>query len=234
VGQGVAEAERERELSKQALAGDVSALGARVRDELDWRSRLQRDGFRYAVIGTAAVLLTVSVVVLRSRRQKKGDEPATVTSLDDVAAQLEEIREELARRRKESGPLWQKLAVRVATTAAAAGGAAVARRGKSGHIHTVEPRRSIGRSQIGHTGRSGTSGRGLGRFAGRRRRRITRPYTPLYTAREAPSGDQGSPRRSWDRTRTVARRAGTDRRCAMARAGRIGPMRSTVSRSWSD
>ena len=139
MGQGVAEAERERELSKQALAGDVSALGARVRDELDWRSRLRRDGFRYAVIGTAAVLLTVSVVVLRSRRQKQGGEPATVTSLDDVAAQLEEIRQELARRRKVGGPLWQKLAVRAATTAAAAGGAAVARRAMERMTGSDEP-----------------------------------------------------------------------------------------------
>ena len=48
--------------------------------------------------------------------------------LDDVAAQLEEIREELARRRKQGGPLWQKLAVRAATTAAASAGAAIARR----------------------------------------------------------------------------------------------------------
>ena len=51
-----------------------------------------------------------------------------MTSLDDVAAQLEEIRKELGRRRKEDGPLWQKLALRAATTAAAAAGAAVARR----------------------------------------------------------------------------------------------------------
>jgi hypothetical protein len=139
VGQGVAEAERERELSKQALAGDVSALGARVRDELDWRSRVRRDGFRYAVIGTVAVVLTVSVAVLRSRGRRKESEPVTVTSLDDLAAQLEQIRGELARRRKESGPLWQKLAVRVATTAAAAGGAAVARRAMERLAGSDEP-----------------------------------------------------------------------------------------------
>ena len=139
MGQGVAEAERERELSKQALAGDVSALGARVRDELDWRARLRRDGLRYAVIGTVAVVLAVSVVVVRSRRGKREKEPATVTSLDDVAAQLQEIREELARRRKESGPLWQKLAVRAATTAAAAGGAAVARRAMERMAGSDEP-----------------------------------------------------------------------------------------------
>jgi hypothetical protein len=139
VGHEVAEAERERELSKQALAAHVSALDTRVRDELDWRSRLRRDGFRYAVIGTVAVVLTVSVVVLRSRGRRKESSTATVTSLDDVAAQLEEIRQELARRRKESGPLWQKLVVRAATTAAAAGGAVVARRAMERMTGSDEP-----------------------------------------------------------------------------------------------
>jgi hypothetical protein len=67
------------------------------------------------------------VVVLRSRRRRKESPPISVTSLEDIAAQLDEIRDELAKRRKESGPLWQKLAVRAATTAAAAGGAALAR-----------------------------------------------------------------------------------------------------------
>lgn len=128
MGEGVAEAERERELSKQALAAHASALDARVRNELDWRARLQRDGLRYAVIGTVTLAITVSVVVLRSGRCRKESPPVTATSLEDVAAQLDEIRDELAKGRKESGPLWQKLAVRAATTAAAAGGAAVARR----------------------------------------------------------------------------------------------------------
>ncbi len=128
MGQGVAEAERERELSKQALAAHVTALDARVRAELDWRARLRRDGLRYAIIGVAALAVTVSVVVLRSRRRRPEPAPLTVTSLDDIAAQLEEIRDELARRRKQSEPLWQRLAVRAATTAAAAGGNAVARR----------------------------------------------------------------------------------------------------------
>ena len=138
MGQGVAEAERERELSKQALAGDVSALGTRVRAELDWRSRLRRDGFRYAVIGTIAVLVTVSVV-LRSRGRGKESEPVTVTSLEDVAAQLDEIRKELARRRRDSEPLWQKLAVRAGTTAAAAAGAAVARQAMERLAGSDEP-----------------------------------------------------------------------------------------------
>jgi anti-sigma-K factor RskA len=121
VGDQVAEAERERELSKQALAGHVSALETRVRGDL------RRDALRYAVIGAAAVAVAVTVVVLRWRR-RKADAPIAVASLEDVATQLEEIRRELARRRKENGPLWQRLAVRAATSAAAAGGAAVARR----------------------------------------------------------------------------------------------------------
>ena len=129
MGEGVAEAERERELSRQVLAGHLSALEARVRSELDWRARLQRDGLRYAVIGVVTLVVAGSVVALRSRRRKQSAAvPVTLTSLDDLAAQLDEINAELAKRRKESGPLWQKVAVRAATAAAAAGGAAVARR----------------------------------------------------------------------------------------------------------
>ena len=127
MGQGFAEAERERELSKQALAAHVSALDARVRDELDWKARLRRDGVRYAVIGAVTVAAAV-VVVLGTRRRRKETPPVTVTSLDDVAAQLEEIREELARQRKENAPLWQRLAVRAAVGAASGAGTAVARR----------------------------------------------------------------------------------------------------------
>ena len=130
----------ERELSKQALAAHVSALDARVRDELDWRARLRRDGLAlcghrdgdrgHRGFGGGAQ-------VAPGRRKEK--QPVSVTSLDDVAAQLEEIREELARRRKKSGPLWQKLAVRAATTAAAAGGAAVARRAMERMAGSDEP-----------------------------------------------------------------------------------------------
>ena len=89
MGEGVAEAERERELSKQALAAHASALDARVRNELDWRARLQRDGLRYAVIGTVTLAITVSVVVLRSGRCRKESPPVTATSLEDVAARSE-------------------------------------------------------------------------------------------------------------------------------------------------
>ena len=126
--QGLAEAERERELSKQALAERVSILGTRVRSQLDWRAKLRRNGGRYAVIGTVTVAIAVSVIVLRSRSRRQESDQVTVTSLDDIAAQLQEIKDELAKRRKESGPLWQKLALRAAATAASAGGSMMARR----------------------------------------------------------------------------------------------------------
>jgi len=127
VGQGVAEAERERELSKQALAARVSMLGDRVRGELDWRAKLRRDGLRYAVIGIAVVVIGTSVLVLRRRSRKEPAEVA-VTSLEDISAQLTEIRAELAKRRKDSAPLWQKLALRAATAAATGAGGMAARK----------------------------------------------------------------------------------------------------------
>jgi hypothetical protein len=127
VAEGVAEAERERELSKEALAAQVTALEARVRDQLDWRAKLRGNGLRYAVIGTVAVVVATSVLVIRLRRSEKETPEVTVASLDDVARELREIKAELAKRRKESGPLWQKLAVRAAS-AAATGAAGMAAR----------------------------------------------------------------------------------------------------------
>jgi hypothetical protein len=132
MGQGVAEAERERELSKQALAAKVSDLGARVRRELDWRAKLRRDGVRYAVVGSAVLVVAAAALVIRARTAKKETEEITVASLDDIAKQLTEIRAELARRRRDSSPLWQKLAVRVATSAAGAAGSLAARRAMEG------------------------------------------------------------------------------------------------------
>ena len=128
MGQGVAEAQRERELSKQALTQRVESLSARVRRDLDWRAKLRHDGLRYAVVGSAALVIAASVILIRSRRPKKETPAVTVTSLEDIASQLNEIRAELARRRKDQGPLWQKLAVRAASAAAAGAGGAAARR----------------------------------------------------------------------------------------------------------
>jgi hypothetical protein len=143
MGQGAAEAERERELSKRALATRVSALGSRVRGELDWRAKLQRDGLRYAVIGTVAVVVAATVIAIRARRPRKESAEITVTSLDDIAAQLTEIRAELDRRRKDDSPLWQRLAIRTATAAAAGAGGVAARKAMErfdgGEAETLTP-----------------------------------------------------------------------------------------------
>ena len=122
--EGVAEARRERELSKQALAARVAAL----RTELDPRQRLRRDGLRYAVIGAAAMVAALAVVLIRSRRRQRPPDQPAVTSLEDVARQLAEIRAEMGKRRKDSKPLWQTLAMRGASAAGTGVGTAITRR----------------------------------------------------------------------------------------------------------
>ena len=69
--QAVDQAERERELTKQSLAGNLDRLEARVRYELDWKARLRRDGPRYVLIGGAVVVTAVGLLVLR--RVVRGD-----------------------------------------------------------------------------------------------------------------------------------------------------------------
>ena len=53
MGEAVDQAQKQRELSKEALAADLDRLEAKVRSELDVRSRLRRDGPHLA---TAAIL----------------------------------------------------------------------------------------------------------------------------------------------------------------------------------
>ncbi|MGI8848515.1 MAG: hypothetical protein ACR2GX_09710 [Candidatus Dormibacteria bacterium] len=129
MGQGVAEAKRERELSKQALAAQVTTLETRVREELDWKAKLRRNGARYAVIGGVAVVTLTAIVVLRMKLGKKRDKQTIkVNDLDDIAKELQELRDELDKRRgRDGGPMWQKLALRVAAAGAAAGGTLAAR-----------------------------------------------------------------------------------------------------------
>jgi hypothetical protein len=139
VAQGVAEAERERELSKQALAAQVNALEARVRRQLDWRAKLRGNRLRYAVIGTVALVVATSVLVIRARWSEKETPEVTIASLDDVARELREIKSELAKHRKDSGPIWQKLAVKAAGAAAAGAGGVAARKAMEQFGMTGEP-----------------------------------------------------------------------------------------------
>ncbi|MEO8897349.1 MAG: hypothetical protein ABI352_07160 [Candidatus Dormibacter sp.] len=130
--QAIGQAERERELTKQALAGDIDRLEARIRAELDWKTRLRREGPKYAIAGAAVVAAAVGVMVLR--RALRGDQPeATInspTTMQEMAAELAAIRKQLehAKIEADTGPVWQKLALRAVSAAAAAGGTFAARR----------------------------------------------------------------------------------------------------------
>ncbi|HEY8755811.1 MAG TPA: hypothetical protein VIN65_05610, partial [Candidatus Dormibacteraeota bacterium] len=70
--QAIDQAERERELTKQSLAGNLDRLEARVRAELDWKARLRRDGPRYALVGGVVIAAAVGAIVLR--RVVRGDQ----------------------------------------------------------------------------------------------------------------------------------------------------------------
>jgi len=129
VAPGTDEAQRQRELTKQALAESAGKLEQRVRAELDWKARLRRDGPRYAAIAGGAVLLIGTIVIVRSRlRRDKGEEEVVApTTLEDLAAELEKIRKEI-KKGGDTTPMWQKLVLRGVGAAGAAGGAEVAKR----------------------------------------------------------------------------------------------------------
>lgn len=130
--QAVDQAERERELTKQSLAGNLDRLEARVRYELDWKARLRRDGARYALIGGAVVVTAVGLLVLRRvvRGDKAEVQSSSPTTLEEMATELAAIRKKLdsAKLEADRGPIWQKLALQGVSAAAAAGGTFAARR----------------------------------------------------------------------------------------------------------
>lgn len=125
---GTDEAQRQRELTKQALAESAGRLEQRVRAELDWKARLRRDGPRYAAIAGGAVLLIGTLVLIRSRlRRGKEEEAIAPTTLEDLAAELEKIRKEI-KKGGDKTPIWQKVVLRGVGAAGAAGGAYAAKR----------------------------------------------------------------------------------------------------------
>jgi hypothetical protein len=135
VGQAVDQARQERDLTRVALEADIDKLERRIRHELDWKARLRRDGPQVVAIAGAVALVAVGVIVLRARfgrgRAAAAAPEAATPSLDELARQVRELREELHGKRGgdgESRPLWQKLAIRGATAGAAAGASMVARR----------------------------------------------------------------------------------------------------------
>ena len=79
-------------------------------------------------IGAGAVLLVTTIMVVRSRfRRSPKAEPVSATSLEDVAAELAEIRKRLDKR-GEGGAVWQKALLRGVAAAGAAGGTYAAKR----------------------------------------------------------------------------------------------------------
>jgi hypothetical protein len=136
VGQAVDQARQERDLTRVALEADIDKLERRIRHELDWKARLRRDGPQVVAIAGAVVVVAVGVLVLRAKfgRSKAAggaDADVSTPSLDELARQVRELREELKGKGGGAGegrPLWQKLAVRGATAGAAAGASMVARR----------------------------------------------------------------------------------------------------------
>lgn len=120
----VEQAQREREVTKQALEAHVAGFERKVRAELDWKSRLRNDGPRYAAIAGAATTALVGSLLLRrvmfGGKKSAGD--PEVTSLDDIAQELKALR-----KLRTPDPLWHKLATRVASAAGAAAATYVAR-----------------------------------------------------------------------------------------------------------
>ena|GEM_PF-6359039 len=124
---GTDEAQRQRELTKQALAQSAGRLEQRVRAELDWKARLRRDGPRIAAIGGAAIVLVGTLVIIRSRlRHGSEEEVVAPTTLEDLAAELQALRKEI-KKGGDKTPIWQSVVLRGVSAAGAAGGAYVAK-----------------------------------------------------------------------------------------------------------
>ena len=128
MGQGVDEARKQRELSKAALAVDLDRLEARVRAELNWRARLRRDGAKLAALGAAAIVLLGAILLLRGRLRREEPERSEPASLEEVAAELRDIRRALEKHNGIGGSVAQKALLRALSAAGTAGGTYLARR----------------------------------------------------------------------------------------------------------
>lgn len=129
MGQGVDQAQRQRELTKHALELDLNRLEARVRSELDWRNRLRREGPRLAAIGAAAIVVAGGVLILRRRLRPGREHVEAPSTLEDLTAELHEIRKALEKQKNgKSSSLVQKALLRGVSAAGTAGGTLLARR----------------------------------------------------------------------------------------------------------
>jgi hypothetical protein len=129
VAPGTDQAQRQRELSKQALEQSAGRLERKVRAELDWKARLRRDGPRYAAIAGAAIVVVGTIVFVRSRlRRDAPEEEATApVTLDDLVAELQALRKEI-KKGGDKTPFLQKVVLRGVSAAGSAAGAQAAKR----------------------------------------------------------------------------------------------------------
>ena len=130
--QTLEQAQQQRELTKDSLARNLELFETQVREQLDWKTRLQRDGARYAVFGVIAVAGLAGVWALRKAVSRSRDDDAapTVTSLEDLVAELASLRaaiEKSGRGGKDGGATWQKLLFKGLSAVASAGAAAAFR-----------------------------------------------------------------------------------------------------------
>ncbi len=126
---GTDQAQRQRELSKQALEQSAGRLEQKVRAELDWKARLRRDAPRYAAIAGVAIALVGTIVFIRSRLRGEvaEEEETALVTLDDLAAELHALRKEI-KKGGDKTPIWQKVVLRGVSAAGSAGGAYAAKR----------------------------------------------------------------------------------------------------------
>ena len=136
MGEAVAEARRQVELTREELEQDVVRFEARVRAELDWKSRLRRQGPQLAIILGAVALVAVSAVALRHavRAEERDPDPVPLEDLNrvtlrDVALEIRALRRDLNRDRdKGKDGMGRKLALAALGAAAQLGGRMAARR----------------------------------------------------------------------------------------------------------
>ena len=126
---GTDQAQRQRELSKQALEQSAGRLEQKGGAELDWKARLRRDGPRYAAIAGVAIVLVGTILFVRSRLRGEPveeEETAPVT-LNDLVAELHALRKEI-KKGGDKTPLLQKVVLRGVSAAGSAAGAQAAKR----------------------------------------------------------------------------------------------------------
>jgi hypothetical protein len=130
VAPGTDQAQRQRELSKQALEQSAGRLEQKVRTELDWKARLRRDGPRYAAIAGVAIVLVGTIVFVRSRLRGEAveeEEETGAVTLDDLVAELHALRKEI-KKGGDKTPFLQKVVLRGVSAAGSVAGAQAAKR----------------------------------------------------------------------------------------------------------